>query len=144
MKPIFYQRLLSCIIFIMLAFQAFASEKPNMILVLLDDVSPDMFSCYAPYTPKGIEHAGNTPNIDKLATEGVMFKTCYAAAMCAPTRVELVTGRYANATGVYQNGMWSKERSAYFLEDFPSIGKLLKEAGIKSWVSTLNLGRERL
>ena len=129
MKRSFQQKLLTAIIFMMLVFQACASEKPNIILVLLDDVSPDMFSCYAPYTPKGAEHAGNTPNIDKLASEGVMFKTCYAAAMCAPTRVELVTGRYANATGVYQNGMWSKERSAYFLEDFPSIGKLLKDAG---------------
>ncbi len=106
-----------------------AGERPNIILVLLDDVSPDMFSCYAPYTPKGMEHAGNTPNLDKLASEGVMFKTCYAAAMCAPTRVELVTGRYANATGVYQNGMWINERSAWFLEDFPSIGRLLREAG---------------
>ncbi|MCK4750315.1 MAG: sulfatase-like hydrolase/transferase, partial [Bacteroidales bacterium] len=106
-----------------------AGDQPNIILILLDDVSPDMFSCYAPYTPKGLEHSGYTPNIDKLASEGVMFKTCYAAAMCAPSRVELVTGRYANATGVYQNGMWINERSAYFLEDFPSLGRLLKDAG---------------
>jgi len=112
-----------------------AADRPNIILVLLDDVSPDMLSCYAPYTPKGREHAGNTPNIDKLASEGVMFKTCYAAAMCAPSRVELVTGRYANATGVYQNGMWINERSAYFLEDFPSIGRLLRDAGYNTAVA---------
>ncbi|MFC2080380.1 sulfatase-like hydrolase/transferase [Bacteroidota bacterium] len=113
------------------SFSGFAVEpdNPNIILILLDDVSPDMFSCYAPYTPKGFEHAATTPNIDKLASEGVMFKTCYAAAMCAPSRVELVTGRYANTTGVYQNGMWTGERSSLFLEDYPSIGKLMKEAG---------------
>ena len=112
-----------------------AADSPNIILVLLDDVSPDMFSCYAPYTPKGASHAGNTPNIDKLAAEGVMFKTCYAAAMCAPSRVELVTGRYANATGVYQNGMWINDRSPFFLEDFPTIGRFLKDAGYATAVA---------
>ncbi|MCK4921079.1 MAG: sulfatase-like hydrolase/transferase [Bacteroidales bacterium] len=104
-------------------------EKPNIILVLTDDVSPDMFSCYSPYTPKGIEHAGNTPNIDKLAENGVMFKTSYASAMSAASRVELVTGKYANTTGVYQNGMWVNERSNLFLEDHLSFGKILKDAG---------------
>lgn len=103
--------------------------RPNIVLILLDDVSPDMFSCYAPFTPKGFEHAGNTPNIERLANEGVMFKTCYAAAMCSPSRVELVSGRYANTTGVYQNGMWINDRSSMFLEDFPSIGRLLNDAG---------------
>lgn len=105
------------------------SGQPNIILILLDDVSPDMFSCYAPFTPKGLSHAGTTPNIDRLADEGVMFKTCYATAMCAPSRVELVTGRYAHATGAYHNSMWMNTRSTRYLEDFPSIGKLLKEAG---------------
>lgn len=105
------------------------NEQPNIIVVLTDDVSPDMFSCYAPHTPKGFEHAGSTPNIDKLAENGVMFKTCYGAAMSAPSRVELITGKYANSTGVYQNGMWVNERSSLFLEDFNSFGKILKEAG---------------
>lgn len=105
------------------------NEQPNIIVVLTDDVSPDMFSCYAPHTPKGFEHAGNTPNIDKLAENGVMFKTSYAAAMSAPSRVELVTGKYANTTGVYQNGMWINERSNLFLEDHLSFGKILKDAG---------------
>lgn len=123
------------LLMLMLVSSLSAADRPNIILVLLDDVSPDMFSCYAPFTPKGYDHAGDTPNIDRLAKEGVMFKTCYAAAMCAPSRVELVTGRYANATGVYQNGMWVNERSAMFLEDFPTIGKLLKDAGYKTAVA---------
>ena len=118
----------TCLLFFSF-FRLEAGDRPNIILILLDDVSPDMFSCYAPYTPKGLDHSGYTPHLDKLASEGVMFKTCYAAAMCAPTRVELVTGRYANTTGVYQNGMWINERSAYFLEDFPTIGRLMKDAG---------------
>ena len=123
------------VVAILFALKMHASDKPNIILVLLDDVSPDMFSCYAPHTPKGFAHAGYTPNIDSLAANGVMFKTCYAAAMCSPSRVELVTGRYANATGVYHNSMWAYERSALFLEDFPSIGRLLKDAGYATAVA---------
>lgn len=106
-----------------------AASKPNIVLILMDDVSPDMFSCYAPFTPKGTAHAGKTPNIDRLADQGVMFKTCYATGMCSPTRVELLTGRYAQTTGVFQNGMWATERSKYYLEDYPSIGRLIKGAG---------------
>jgi arylsulfatase A-like enzyme len=107
----------------------FGTNKPNIILIMLDDVSPDMYSCYAPYTPKGLGHAGTTPNIDRLASKGVMFKTCYATSMCGPTRVQIMTGRYAQATGVYHNSMWVNRRSNRYLEDFPSFGKLLKEAG---------------
>ena len=106
-----------------------AQGRPNIILILLDDVSPDMFSCYAPFTPKGLEHAAKTPNIDKLAQSGVMFKTCYGAAMCSPSRVELMTGKYANTTGVYHNAMWTRERSYAVLEDYLSFGKILRDAG---------------
>ena len=106
-----------------------SAERPNVLLILMGDVSPDMFSCYAPFTPKGLEHAADTPNIDRLADQGVLFKTCYATGMCSPSRVELLTGRYAQSTGVYQNALWATERSRYYLEDFPTIGRLLKEAG---------------
>lgn len=105
------------------------ADRPNIVLILMDDVSPDMFSCYAPFTPKGLEHAASTPHVDQLAEQGVMFKTCYATAMCSPSRVELLTGRYAQTTGVFQNAMWATERSRYYLQDFPTIGRLLKQAG---------------
>jgi len=115
--------------------QVKGSDKPNVIMILLDDVSPDMFSCYAPFTPKGYAHAAKTPNIDKLAETGVMFKTCYAAAMCSPSRVELMTGRYANTNGVYHNEMWSTNRSPYFLADYPTVGRLMKDAGYATAVA---------
>lgn len=118
---------ISCLLFACSSMMG--SSQPNIILILLDDVSPDMFSCYAPFAPKGFDHAAKTPNIDRLAEQGVMFKTCYATAMCAPSRVELMTGRYGTATGVLQNGMWTTERSKYFMEDFPTLGRFMKDAG---------------
>lgn len=129
MKRRLFNRSLLILPAILAAGIAAAADRPNILLVLMDDVSPDMFSCYAPFTPKGLAHAADTPHIDRLADTGVLFKTCYATAMCSPSRVELLTGRYAQATGVYQNGMWATERSRYYLEDFPTIGRLIRDAG---------------
>ena len=56
---------------------ALAQGKPNIVLILADDVSADMFSCY------GQPGAARTPNIDRIAAEGVQFETCFAPAICA-------------------------------------------------------------
>ena len=56
------------------------ADKPNIVLILADDVSADMFSCY------GQKGSAKTPNIDRIAKEGDQFKTCFAPAICAPSR----------------------------------------------------------
>lgn len=99
------------------------TEQPNIVLIMLDDVSPEMYGCY------GLPEAVNTPNVDKLAAEGVMFKTCYASAMCGPSRVEIMTGQYGSSTGVTQNGMWLGNSKNNVYKDHQAFGKLLKEAG---------------
>jgi arylsulfatase A len=98
-------------------------DQPNIVLILLDDVSPEMYGCY------GFPEAVNTPNVDKLASEGVMFKTCYASAMCAPSRVQIMTGQYGSSTGVTQNGMWLGNSIDNVYKDHQAFGKLLKDAG---------------
>ncbi len=76
-----------------------AEEKPNFVIVLADDVSWSSFGCVDAglYT--------RTPNIDKLATQGVRFEnfSC-AGAQCCPTRHELYTGLLPPSSGVYSNG----------------------------------------
>lgn len=76
-----------------------AEEKPNFVIVLADDVSWSSFGCVDAglYT--------RTPNIDKLATQGVRFTnfSC-SGAMCSPTRHELYTGLLPPSSGVYANG----------------------------------------
>ncbi len=69
--------------------------RPNFIVIMTDDAGPELFGCYG----------GNvkTPNIDRLAAEGVRFETCWATPMCSPTRAMIMTGRYANKTGWYHN-----------------------------------------
>ncbi len=66
-----------------------AGRKPNLVFILADDVGYGDFSCYGAARIK-------TPNIDRLAAEGVCFTDAYAPfATCTPTRYSLLTGEYA-------------------------------------------------
>ena len=99
---------------------ALAAPPPNLILLLVDDVGCDWFSCYAA--------AQKTPNVDRLAAQGVKFTTAWATPICSPSRVELLTGRYPFRTGWIDHhdaprwggkGLdWEKEKTfARFLRD---------------------------
>jgi len=70
------------------------NEKPNFIFILVDDLGWIDTGCYG---SKYYE----TPNIDKLAAEGMHFTNAYAAcAVCSPTRAAVMTGRYPARLGV--------------------------------------------
>jgi arylsulfatase A len=64
-----------------------ADSKPNVILILADDLGIEALGCYG-----GISY--NTPNLDRLAAEGVRFDDAHAVPLCTPTRVSLMTGKY--------------------------------------------------
>lgn len=100
-----------------------SQAKPNIVLILADDVSPDMFSAY------GQEGTANTPNIDRLAAKGVQFKTTYATAKCGSSRVEIMTGRYANTTGVYVNEIWIGDAKNNVYSDNMPVSRVLHNAG---------------
>ena len=69
-------------------------KKPNIVLILVDDLGWIDTGCYG---SKFYE----TPNIDKLAAEGMRFTDAYAAcAVCSPTRAAVMTGRYPARLGV--------------------------------------------
>ncbi len=77
------------------ASQASTEEKPNVVLILIDDMGWVDTGCY------GSEYY-ETPNIDRLAQqEGMKFTNGYAAcAVCSPTRAAIMTGRYPARLGV--------------------------------------------
>lgn len=113
-----------CFLLSWIALSSHAHEtKPNILLILADDVSPDMFSTFDQ------PGAAKTPNIDKLAARGVKFRTAYATAKCASSRVELMTGRYANATGVYVNEIWTGDAKNKVYSDHIAFSKVLHDAG---------------
>ena len=72
---------------VILAGPSFAQTRPNVVLIVMDDVG---YGDYGSYGAPDIR----TPNIDRLAREGVRFTDFYAAPTCTPTRAALITGRY--------------------------------------------------
>ncbi|MFN4999959.1 MAG: sulfatase-like hydrolase/transferase, partial [Akkermansiaceae bacterium] len=66
-----------------------AAEKPNVIVIMADDLGYGDASCYGATALK-------TPNIDRLAAGGIRFTSGYcSASTCTPTRFSLLTGTYA-------------------------------------------------
>lgn len=72
-----------------------AAERPNIVVILCDDLGYGDLECY------GHPHI-KTPNLNRLAAEGIRFTDFYSAApVCSPSRVGLLTGRSPNRAGVY-------------------------------------------
>lgn len=73
-----------------------AAEKPNIVYVLFDDMGYGEPTCYR------AESKLKTPNIDRMATEGMRFTDAHsAAAVCTPTRYGLLTGHYPSRIGQF-------------------------------------------
>lgn len=69
-----------------------AADRPNIIIVLVDDLGFSDIGCYGGEI--------DTPNIDKLATGGLRFTQFYNAGRCCPTRASLLTGRHPHQVGI--------------------------------------------
>jgi len=63
------------------------SDKPNIILIMADDIGYECFGCYG-----GTSY--ETPVLDELARTGVRFEHCYSQPLCTPSRVKIMTGQY--------------------------------------------------
>lgn len=87
--------LLLLTVFLMFVHSSYADERPNIVVILCDDLGYGDLECY------GHPHI-KTPNLNKLAQEGIRFTDFYSAApVCSPSRVGLLTGRSPNRAGVY-------------------------------------------
>ncbi|MCW5977286.1 MAG: sulfatase-like hydrolase/transferase [Bryobacteraceae bacterium] len=63
------------------------AEKPNIVLILADDLGMEAIGAYG-------GESYRTPNLDRLAAEGIRFDRAYAQPLCTPTRLQLMTGKY--------------------------------------------------
>ncbi|GEP44035.1 sulfatase-like hydrolase/transferase [Brevifollis gellanilyticus] len=81
-----------------------APDKPNVIVILTDDQGyADVGFHNLPASRQAL-----TPNLDRLASEGIMFKNGYVAfSTCGPSRQSLLTGRSASRFGVEENGFYA-------------------------------------
>jgi choline-sulfatase len=118
---------LAAIVFLAVAAAFFAScrgkgpERFNLLLITLDTTRADSIGAYG-------NREASTPNIDRLAQNGIRFRNCYAQVpLTLPSHCTLFTGRYPPAHGVRNNG-------TYFLpQEETTLAEILKAGGFRTF-----------
>ena len=107
---------------------AMSAGKPNMLLVIMDDVGIDQLSAmgYGGVTPP------RTPTIDEIAESGIRFRNTWSMPECSNGRMALLTGRYPFRTNVYQaigqSDLANSQVSPYGV----TVARMLKRAGYRN------------
>jgi len=113
-------------------------ERPNVVLIMADDMGFSDIGCYGSEIP--------TPELDRLALEGLRFSQFYNTGRCCPTRASLLTGLYPHQTGL---GHMTKDHGlpayrGYLNERCVTIAEALEPAGYRSYmVGKWHVGSER-
>jgi len=106
-----------------------AEQQPNIILILADDMGYSDIGCY------GSEI--QTPNLDKLAQQGIRFTQFYNASVCCPTRSSLLTGLYQHQAGVgcMVNDLGYPSYQGYLNTQCVTLAEALKYNGYNTYIS---------
>lgn len=115
------------------------ARKPNVIFILMDDMGYSDVSCYGAKTVE-------TPNIDRMASEGLKFTDFHtAASICSPSRASFLTGAYPQRAGLYM-GINQNREAHWFLglnPDEITIAEQFKKQGYTTaMVGKWHLGKE--
>jgi arylsulfatase A-like enzyme len=93
---------LACLSLIAFSFSTFAKpDRPNILFLFCDDHATQAISAYG----GPLAELAPTPNIDRIATEGMLFRKCYVTnSICGPSRAVVLTGKYSHLNGFRNNG----------------------------------------
>lgn len=110
------------------------TSRPNVLFIMTDDHAWQAISAYG-----DSRRLIQTPNIDRLAKEGMKFNRCMVAnSLCGPARASIITGTYSHINGFYNNASdsISKDLSSggYFDNSQVTFPKLLQQAGYETAV----------
>ncbi len=101
--------------FIREAIDAAAAERPNILFIMTDDHAAHAMSCYG-------SKVNRTPNLDRIATQGIRFDSCFATnSICTPSRASILTGKYSHMNGVPVFNRFDGSQ--------PTVQKMLQGAG---------------
>ena len=127
--------------FFLLSIQLSAQKAPNIIVVLADDVGTGDISKYRSLHTDAIKI--ETPNIDKLATEGMFFTNAHApAALCATSRYAIMTGNH-NYRSPLPWGVWIGYAESVFTPETMTLGRLMKKADYQTaFIGKWHLGTD--
>ena len=113
-----------------MASEASTQQKPNIVLILADDLGFSDIGCYGGEI--------RTPNLDRLGREGIRATSFYNTARCSPSRASLLTGRHPHETGI---GILTDDFSPYggypgtLNHSFATTAEHLKAAGYATCLS---------
>lgn len=108
-----------CWLLLALSLFAQSQQRPNIIFIFADDHAYQAISAYG-------SRINHTPNIDRLAREGMLFRQCLVTnSICAPSRAVVLTGKYSHLNGVINN-------SVPFDGSQQHVAKLLQRAGYQT------------
>ncbi|MCB1121831.1 MAG: sulfatase [Verrucomicrobiae bacterium] len=98
------------------------ASRPNILWIIIDDMSPNL-SCYG-------ETLIETPHVDQLAKEGVMFSKAFVTApVCSTNRSAFITGMYQTSIGTHMHRSGRGKLKIYLPEGIRPIPELFQEAG---------------
>src|SRR6476620_3550828 len=84
--------------FVRPAFAAEPTTRPNILFIFADDHAAHAISAYG-------SKINTTPNIDRIAKEGMLFRNCFATnSICTPSRATVLTGKYSHLNGAFNVG----------------------------------------
>ena len=114
-----------------------AAHKPNILWIYLEDTSP-YFSCYG-----DLHNNKQTPNVDQLAEEGILFERCFMPApVCSSTRSALIIGAMQTTTGTHHHRSARGDKSLENTYSLPPQYKTLPEQMRAAGYFTFNKGKD--
>ena len=99
---------------------AAAQTRPNILVILVDDMGFSDLGCYGGEI--------QTPNLNRLAADGLRFTQFHNCARCCPTRASLLTGLYAHQVGLRYNGRSLNRKGITIAEALKGVGMSKAEA----------------
>ena len=95
------------------------AARPNIVYIMADDHAAHAMSCYG-------SQVNRTPNLDRIAKEGMRFENCFCTnSLCGPCRAVVLTGKYSHLNGFCRNGQT-------FDGSQQTVAKLLRKAGYQT------------
>src|SRR6188472_4534548 len=117
---------LGALLIVLLATTSDGAERPNIVLILADDLGYSDLGCYGGEI--------RTPNIDALAQGGLRFTQFYNGGRCCPTRASLLTGLYPHQAGVGRmtNDNQMPGYQGRLADNCVTIAEVLRPAGYRT------------
>lgn len=108
-----------CLVALLLGPAVSSAAKPNVILIMADDMGYECLSCNGSATYE-------TPNLDRLARGGIRFEHCYSQPLCTPSRVKIMTGKY---------NFRNYEEFGYLNPRERTFGHMMQDAGYRTCIA---------